>query len=68
MRPFMRQAAIAAFCLITLAVFGLNDFSWFTDAGIHYEFSEDLARFWRWPLPPESTLGTISHYRQLHTF
>ena len=62
MTPSIRVAAIAAFCLITFVILGFNDLGGYTDAGIHYEFSEEIARFWRWPLPAATSLAPMSHY------
>ena len=62
MKRIFQPAGIALFCLTALAILGFNDFNGFTDAGIHYAFAEELARFWQWPLPAATSVGMMSHY------
>jgi hypothetical protein len=64
-------SGIFVFCIAAFATLALNDFSGYTDAGIHYAFSEELARnaghcgASRGPPPVDppssATLDAISH-------
>ena len=53
--------AIMAFLLVTFLVLGMNDFNVGTDAGLHYGFANEVARF-GWPLPATSYLSIMAHY------
>lgn len=59
---YLAIAECAAFCGLFFWVLGLNDFSAYTDAGIHYAFAAELQRTMRWPLPLTSGMAGIAHY------
>ena len=61
-RSVVTATGIFVFCVAVFATLALNDFSGYTDAGIHYAFSEELARTRQWPLPPSSSMAGIAHY------
>ncbi len=61
-RNVVTASGIFVFCVAVFATLALNDFSGYTDAGIHYAFSEELARTRQWPLPLSSSMAGIAHY------